>query len=220
MSDAGLLAGPCCAAPAGDGGLREALEKLAVEWGDEPSTASRQWLARDLRALLAAHPAAPAVPPQPAEHAVCNACGWEGDAAHDLCPACGQDEVNYFTPASESAVPQPAEVEYEDEELETEADVERRNHWFRLAVELGQQDEFVEMLAHERRLPATRAGRDAAIPQPVDREALIQVVAEYIDDLDNVPAMGSPADHLERRAVHVADAVLAVLAGEQEQVEP
>lgn len=31
------------------------------------------------------------------ETAVCNACGWEGEAAHDICPACGQDELNYFT---------------------------------------------------------------------------------------------------------------------------
>lgn len=39
---------------------------------------------------------------------------------------------------------------------ETADQIERRNRWFRIAVELGQQDEFVEMLSHERRLPASR----------------------------------------------------------------
>lgn len=59
-----------------------------------------------------------------------------------------------------------------------------------------------------------RAALEAARPYLMpDREVLIQVVAEYIDDLDNVPPMGTPADHLERRAVHVADAVLALLIG-------
>ena len=51
-------------------------------------------------------------------------------------------------------------------------------------------------------------------PQSVDREALLQEVAEAIDDLDGVPPMGTPADHLERRAARVTDAVLALLNGE------
>ncbi len=34
------------------------------------------------------------------ETAVCNACGWEGTeddvASYGTCPACGQDQVDYF----------------------------------------------------------------------------------------------------------------------------
>jgi len=59
---------------------------------------------------------------------------------------------------------------------------------------------------------AAAAVMELARPMPT-REQVVQVVAEYIDDLDAVPAMGSAADHLERRAVHVADAVLALLNG-------
>lgn len=36
----------------------------------------------------------------PREHAVCNACGWDGHPGYDTCPSCGKDELNYFTPAS------------------------------------------------------------------------------------------------------------------------
>ena len=61
----GRLMADLTAAPAsvGDGGLREALEKLADEYADELGTVSYQWLSeKTLKPLLAAHPAAPAVP--------------------------------------------------------------------------------------------------------------------------------------------------------------
>lgn len=39
------------------------------------------------------------------ETAVCNACGWHGSEDDlpegQVCPKCGQDEVNFFTPGSE-----------------------------------------------------------------------------------------------------------------------
>jgi hypothetical protein len=50
----------------------------------------------------------------------------------------------------------------------------------------------------------------------VDREALEQVIAEAIDDLDGVEPSGFPADWLDRRTEHVTDAVLTLLNGSRE----
>jgi hypothetical protein len=64
------------AAPAGDGGLREALEKLAKDWSLGVTAVGP---AR-LRDLLAAHPAAPAVP-QPVDREALAAAVYEKSAA-------------------------------------------------------------------------------------------------------------------------------------------
>lgn len=46
------------------------------------------------------------IAPVPVENAVCNACGWEGDADkladQAVCPKCGQPELNFFTPGGTS----------------------------------------------------------------------------------------------------------------------
>ena len=58
---------------------------------------------------------------------------------------------------------QPRLASVPDEAMEA---VERRNHWFRLAVELGQQDDFTALLAHERQQVAEQIA--AAIEQQRD----------------------------------------------------
>lgn len=104
-------------------------------------------------------------------------------------------------------------VQGEDADLETADDVERRDGWYRLAVNRGQGDEFIAMLAHERRLPASRDERTAAPhPRPVvDREALA-------DRLHRATCMTSPSEHCTgpKEVDYVrADAVLALLPTEE-----
>ena len=73
------------------GGMPEAVRVLAA--ADVPQTviAREAGLSREgVRKILA----------RPVETAVCNACGWEertSKVADDICPGCGQPEVNYFT---------------------------------------------------------------------------------------------------------------------------
>lgn len=162
-------------APAGDGGLREALEKMLAEPRGtyDLSEDGRSYnqgveqIRREVRGLLTTHPAATAVP-QPARED-CNLClGLGGIAPH---------------------------LKWS----------EQRGKPLWTAHEYPSDDPH-----------PTYPCPQCAVPQPVDREALLQVIAEHIDDLDDVPQIGTSAEHLERRAVHVTDAVLALFAGEKQ----
>jgi hypothetical protein len=70
--------------------------------------------------------------------------------------------------------------------------------------------------------------RESAVPQPVDQEALEQLAAEWRQSADEDERYLNRAHASEIHDVYAsirinrehADAVLAVLAGEQEQVEP
>lgn len=105
-------------------GLREALAKLADEYANELGTVSYQWLSqKTLKPLLAAHPAAPAVP-QPAGQGPTQAevlaaidgergymDNWAGRARNDALSDARDAVEKLYEHASLTAVPQPVDRE-------------------------------------------------------------------------------------------------------------
>jgi hypothetical protein len=150
-------------APAGDGGLREALKKLVAEWS-ERATGYDEY--SELRALLATHPAAPAVP-QPA-----------ADSGHNHLPRC-------CCPTWQVA---PDDHDYESRggRIEREACPGCPEH-----------------------------GAPAAVPQPVDREALAKRIEETVTDAlllaDDIVAPGYSA-RIEADADDIAAAIAPAIA--------
>lgn len=159
-----------CLPPVGDGGLREALERLATKYANESGTVSFQWLSeKTLKPLLAAHPAAPAVP-QPADERPLRAA-----------------LERYFSDGG--------------------PDTPIRTMWHKSVEHWEAPAEDIRELI---------AG--SAVPQPVDREALRERIAVVLHDSQCPDRRCEPT--VMGAYYAQADAVLAVLAGEQEQVEP
>lgn len=97
--------------------------------------------------------------------------------------------------------------------IETPSAIERRNHWFRLAAELGQQDDFVEMLAHERRLPSTRSEL-AKLAPVVSRELILSTMIAHIFEEGDTGLVRQGMPQAEWTLLSLAaDAVAALLDG-------
>lgn len=109
----------------------------------------------------------------------------------DNCPECEELHGYIVVPCDARCTENPdydtRPVLTPNDPADTPEGIARRNRWFRMAVALGRQDDFIELLAHERRLPAARPPAEDLPERKHDTAAHVRAGAF------GLPAAGCPA---------------------------